>query len=377
MKTFLFHLLIMSAACYGCNRGGDEAAKRGGQADDAARVAQAGPSNAGKDLSAEMVIVDADLTFWGDDGISLCMLLQAPSVKVLGVTTTSGNVSTEQATVNALRLLEVIERPDVGVHPGTPLEAHAERLRYYRNVERDKWAKGAYSGALGVEIEQPPKIEEPPGGMPRLRPSELPAPDFIIEQAHKFPGKVTLLLFGPATNLAAALRKEPGLTNHLARVLFFGGAINQPGNTTQAAEFNFWFDPESADAVLKAGLPLTLLPLDATEGEYFDEGLPKYFDHGGTAVTRYLKQYFENRLSRRGGRPIPIWDEALVGVFLDPSIIRSERQEFVRVNVERGPEYGAARAVGKVKTGEARPVKVIDRIDVKGLHDLIYSLFPT
>ena len=43
-----------------------------------------------------------------------------------------------------------------------------------------------------------------------------------------------------------------------------GGSLYAGGNVTPHAEFNFYVDPEAADLVLAAGLPLTLVPLDVT-----------------------------------------------------------------------------------------------------------------
>ena len=37
----------------------------------------------------------------------------------------------------------------------------------------------------------------------------------------------------------------------MKRVIYMGGAIDMPGNTTPAAEFNFWFDPEAIRITLR------------------------------------------------------------------------------------------------------------------------------
>jgi len=322
------------------------------------------------DQPKRMVIVDSDLGFWSDDSMALCMLLRSPSVRVLGVTSTSGNVWTEQANVNILRFLEVVEHPEIAVHPGLSSQVHAERYRYYNQTEKASWAKDSYAGSFAHQ--PPPDIEVPPGGLPKSSVSEPPAVDFIIEQAHKFPGQVTLLLFGPATNLAAALRKEPRLAKDLGQVLVYGGAIRAQGNTTKMAEFNFWFDPESANEVLSAGLPLTLLPLDATKDKFFDAKMTKFFDKGQSPMEKYLDQYFDHRLKRRAGRPIPIWDEALAGVFLNPSIILSAKQASIRIVLRHDAQYGASQ---RSLTKRARRQKVIYQVDTKALHNMIYQLF--
>jgi inosine-uridine nucleoside N-ribohydrolase len=325
------------------------------------------------DRQRKMVIVDSDMAPWGDDSMALCLLLQSPAVRILGVTSTSGNVWSEQANVNLLRLLEVIEHPEIAVYPGIPSRAHADRLAYYNTIEKHRWAKGSYAGAL-AQGTLPPVIAEPPGGQPKSSLDSLSAVDFIIEQARKFPGQVTLLLLGPTTNLAAALRKDPGLGKELDQVFIFGGAIHVPGNTTKMAEFNFWFDPESANEVLTAGLPLTLVPLDATEGKQFDPKMATFFAKYHSPTKNYLNQYFENRLKRRGGRPIPIWDEVLAGIFLDPSIVFSPRQDPIRVVLKRGSTYGASRSSLR-RIDKEKPVKVIYQVDTKALHNLIYRLF--
>lgn len=49
-----------------------------------------------------------------------------------------------------------------------------------------------------------------------------------------------------------------------ARITWMGGGVACGGNTTACAEFNAWADPEAADAVLTSGVPLRMIPLDAT-----------------------------------------------------------------------------------------------------------------
>lgn len=327
--------------------------------------------NSKVDAGQQLVIVDTDLGLYGDDSMSLCILLQSRAFKILGITTTSGNVWSEEATVNALNLLQAIEHPDIPVHPGLPAIVHAQRLRFYQNVEAKSSAKGVFSGALKLGTTLPPVIEKPAN----MSQSTQSAPDFIIEQVMKYPGKVTIILFGPATNLAAAIRKNPRAMRQIAKVFIFGGAIHVAGNTTKAAEFNFWFDPKSANEVVSGPFPVTLLPLDATEGHFFEDRMMKYFAGVRSPMGRYLNEYFQERLERRKGRAIPVWDEALAGLIIDPKIVTSQHLQRIRVITRYGPQFGAVRTRGSVQFARRKPVEVVDELDVKRLHNLIYQLF--
>jgi inosine-uridine nucleoside N-ribohydrolase len=84
---------------------------------------------------------------------------------------------------------------------------------------------------------------------------------------------VTLITLGPLTNLALALADDPTLADHIGNVVMMGGAVNVDGNvmpegtdTLLPVEWNFYIDPAADAAVFAAGLPLTMVGLDATVG---------------------------------------------------------------------------------------------------------------
>jgi len=72
------------------------------------------------------------------------------------------------------------------------------------------------------------------------------------------------LATGPLTNLAAAERKEPGILSQCKYIIAMGGASKVGGNVTPVAEFNVWYDPTSADEVVKSCNNLIMIPLDVT-----------------------------------------------------------------------------------------------------------------
>ena len=89
--------------------------------------------------------------------------------------------------------------------------------------------------------------------------------DFIIETVMRAPpNTVTLCALGPLTNLGLALQAEPQLGERLQEIVLMGGGLFEGGNTTPAAEFNIYVDPEAADMVMHCGAPVTMIPLDLT-----------------------------------------------------------------------------------------------------------------
>ena len=89
-------------------------------------------------------------------------------------------------------------------------------------------------------------------GYPTTKPSDENAVDFIVRTVKAHPNEVTLLVIGPATNIALAIRKNPEIIPMVKAVVYMGGAIDVPANTTPSAEFNWWFDPEAAKISVRA-----------------------------------------------------------------------------------------------------------------------------
>ncbi|KAG0478633.1 hypothetical protein HPP92_013352 [Vanilla planifolia] len=79
-------------------------------------------------LGGQKVIIDTDPGI--DDSMTILMAFQTPEVEVIGLTTIFGNVSTVDATRNALFLCEIAGRPDVQVAEGAhePLKGGEPRI---------------------------------------------------------------------------------------------------------------------------------------------------------------------------------------------------------------------------------------------------------
>ena len=117
---------------------------------------------------------------------------------------------------------------------------------------------------------------------------------------------VALAVMGPLTNLALALRREPGLAKRLGPVAVMGGARSEGGNITASAEFNIWADPEAAAEVLASGCDAVLFGLDATHQVRATEARIAALEAIGAAKADVAAAMM--RFSQRIERKIVGWD---------------------------------------------------------------------
>lgn len=193
---------------------------------------------------ATKVIYDTDPGV--DDAMALYFALAHPAIDLVGITTTFGNVSVEQAATNALYLTEIAgdQTPvtkGVSIPWGKAPEAPPAHIH---------GADGL--GNLGARKPVHRQLD------PRA------SAQFIVDMARACPGEVTLVAVGPLGNLSLALLLEPELPRLLREVIVMGGTVHEPGNVSPVAEANIWNDPHAADRVFTAGWKLTMVGLDVT-----------------------------------------------------------------------------------------------------------------
>ena len=78
--------------------------------------------------------------------------------------------------------------------------------------------------------------------LPKVKPSNLHAVDFIIKSILSSEEKVYLVPTGPLTNVAVTLLREPKVKEKIEKIVLMGGAVFE-SNVTPAAEFNIYVDP--------------------------------------------------------------------------------------------------------------------------------------
>jgi purine nucleosidase len=100
-----------------------------------------------------------------------------------------------------------------------------------------------------------------------------------------------------------------------------GGAIGVPGNVSPVAEFNIFVDPHAADIVLRAGLPITLVPLDVTTQVRLTRDFLQHAGQGSaTPLLSVVHDLTQQALHSRG-EGMAMHDPLAVAVAIDPSLV--------------------------------------------------------
>lgn len=187
------------------------------------------------------IIIDCDPGI--DDAIALAMAAASPSLDILAVTTTYGNVGIGKTTSNALRVLDWLGCP-------APVFRGTDRALLGQPV-----TASAYHGASGLESSAL--------GQPTRSPESVGAVPWLIEELLRRDDKVTLVALGPLTNIALAMRLEPLIESRIAEIVLMGGSTDF-GNDSPAAEFNMLCDPHAAQIVFSSEVPIVMFGLNVT-----------------------------------------------------------------------------------------------------------------
>jgi len=259
------------------------------------------------------IIIDTDPG--QDDAVAILLALASPELDVLGITAVAGNVPLALTQVNARKVCEVAGRADMRVFAGCdrPMQRALVTAEYVHGK----------TGLDGIELPEPV--------MPL---QEAHAVDFIVETLRREPaGTVTLATLGPLTNVATALERAPDIAPRIERIVMMGGAYFEVGNTTPAAEFNIYVDPEAAAAVFGAGIPLTVLPLDVTHKALVTPARAAAFAGLGTRVGEVVAgwtSFFERfDKAKYGSEGAPLHDPTVIAWLLAPELFTGRE-----INVE-------------------------------------------
>ncbi len=251
------------------------------------------------------IIIDTDPG--QDDAVAILLALASPEdLTVLGITAVAGNVPLPLTEKNARIVCELAGRPETLVFAGcdAPLK---RKLVTAEHVH----------GKTGLDG---PQMADPV--MPL---QDQHAVDFIIETLRREPaGTVALCPLGPLTNIATAFQRAPDIIPRVQDIVLMGGGCFEGGNITPAAEFNIYVDPEAADIVFRAGVPLTVMPLDVTHKALTTRARIDAFRAMGTKVGDMVAawtDFFERfDMAKYGSEGAPLHDPCVIAYLIDPTL---------------------------------------------------------
>ncbi len=218
------------------------------------------PDADGRAHDSEPTRVVLDMDTGVDDAVALVMAMHSAEIVVEAITSVAGNAPVDECTRNNLLLSELIRD-----HDAPPVARGAASPLSRPLVIAPEVHGGDGLGGVTRSLPDPhhPATDEPAHEViARVSRAALASDlDAGALPVHRRP---MLIATGPLTNLALALERDSHALDGYARIVIMGGAFDVPGNTGPVAEFNFYVDPEAAAVLMASGLPITLVPLDAT-----------------------------------------------------------------------------------------------------------------
>jgi pyrimidine-specific ribonucleoside hydrolase len=303
-------------------------------------------------VAAIPIVLDCDPGH--DDALAIVLALARPELRLLAITTVAGNAPLDKTTRNALRVLTLVGRTDV------PVAAGAERP-----IVREPWVPVDFHGPSGLDGADLPE--------PATGPAPVGALELTSSLLRDVDAPITIVATGPLTNVALLLRAAPALRERIAAISLMGGSLGE-GNTTAAAEFNIWADPEAAAIVFDSGIPIRMAGLDVTHQALVLppdiarlEGLGT---RSGRVFADLMRFFAIHHRDRYGWDGPPIHDAVAVAWLAEPGLVESRS---LRVDVETAGVHTRGRTVADPENlgGRSLNAEVGLSIDRQHLIDLV------
>ncbi|XP_031113182.1 uncharacterized protein LOC116016884 isoform X1 [Ipomoea triloba] len=180
-----------------------------------------------------------------------------------------------------------------------------------------------------------------PQGKRRYRPLEQPTAQQVLVDTISG-GPTSVLMTGAHTNLAIFLMSNPHLKQNVEHIYVMGGSVrtgcgcdmnggrscecaNNVGNlftdftTNPYAEYNVFMDPFAAYQVIHSGIPITLVPLDATNtipitAGFFDTFERNQHTYESQYIFKSLKMVHDTTNDHQFYKNYFMWDLFMCGV---------------------------------------------------------------
>lgn len=298
-------------------------------------------------MTPTRIIIDTDPGV--DDALTFLLALASPEIKLEALTTVQGNVTIEKATRNALSVLKLAHASHIPVSQGC---AHPLLKTPHNSGE-------AVHGFSGLGNSNLPEPTSKTVGQHAI--------DYLIERMLAEPNEIRLFAIGPLTNIALAIRKEPRIAKAIKELVIMGGAIRSGGNITPLAEFNIHEDPHAAHVVFHSGIPITLIPLDATYKCLLTSDDIERLNRINSPIARFIRDatanYMEFYLKYEGFKGCAMHDPLTLATIIAPELLSFE-EHYVDVDISGGISIG--KTFADFMKVSKKPANIKVALDVRG-----------
>ena len=151
-----------------------------------------------------------------------------------------------------------------------------------------------------------------------------------------------------------AFLRAPEIKQNISRIVLMGGSAGV-GNVTPSAEFNIYVDPEAANNVFHAGVPITMVGLDVTLQARFRtpdrQRIRALGSPVATMVADLMDWFGQNSVQRYGSEGTAVHDALAVGYVIQPDLLETHHMNVV---VEANGTYTDGRTVCDIRGSSKR-----------------------
>ena len=261
---------------------------------------------------AQPVIIDTDVA--PDDIAAMLVMLRDPALDVRAITIAGTGVAYCQGGRLIVRyLLDELGRSDIPFGCGR-VSAGPDARPF-----PDDWRGGADTGYGAAR----PQVES---GTP------LDAAELLVTAVDESPSAPTVVTLGPLTNVEDAIALDPTFPDRIAGIHAMLGTVDAPGNVVVDAltpsdplEWNAVADPSAMSVVFDTDVPITLVPLDATDDVPMPPDLAERLaeDHAAAGAD-VLYEFFTRNPGRFDDPNVHLWDQTAALSLTEPGLVTWE-----------------------------------------------------
>lgn len=303
------------------------------------------------------VVIDTDMA--RDDWMAIAYLLQRPDIEVLAITiAATGEATCDPGITNTLNLVAYLD------HPTIPVACGRETPLLGTNAFPAEW-RANVNAMAGITLEANPND-----------PIDLNAVELLRETLANAPRPVRLITLGPLTNIAELFAADPALVDQVSMIYAMGGAFDALGNVrymmrdgNQWAEWNLYIDPLAAERVIETGVPITFVPLDATDQAPVTlDFIDRLEDSADTPNSAFVFDVLDAVRDEVDMGWHSFWDQLTAVAATDETVVTIEERT-IRVVTETGNQFGRV-----IDDPDGFPVRVALDVDVPQFEDLYLDI---